>query len=149
MKVIPTLFCIHWTWSTRRRRVFHLNQTHEWLVQSWNADYSMYSTFLTASSGSVLFSRSNLLKRKDLCFSWLRLGLIRHRRSLRSSHLSSQVCHDSHRVTLPSRTLSERRGSKQNLCPKIFNWRKPFSKVFERSKIESFDVMSRLSVAGK
>ncbi len=65
-----------------------------------NADYSMYSTFLTASPGSVLFSRSNLLKRKDLCFSCLRLGLIRHRRSLRSSHLSSQVCHDSHRVTL-------------------------------------------------
>ncbi len=65
-----------------------------------NADYSMYSTFLTVSPGSVLFSRSNLLKRKDLCFSCLRLGLVRHRRSLRSSHLSSQVCHDSHRVTL-------------------------------------------------
>jgi hypothetical protein len=65
-----------------------------------SADYSMYSTFLTVSSGSVLFSRSNLLKRKDLCFSCLRVGLIRHRRSLRSSHLSSQVCHDSHRVTL-------------------------------------------------
>jgi hypothetical protein len=64
------------------------------------ADYSMYSTFLTASPGSVLFSRSNLLKRKDLCFSCLRLGLIRHRRSLRSSHLSSQVFHDLHRVTL-------------------------------------------------
>jgi hypothetical protein len=55
------------------------------------ADYSMYSTFLTASPGSVLFSRSTLLKRKDLCFSCLRLGLIRHRRSLRSSHHSSQV----------------------------------------------------------
>ena len=52
-----------------------------------NADYIMYSTFLTVSSGSVLFTRSNLLKRKDLCFSCLRLGLIRHRRSLRSSHL--------------------------------------------------------------
>ncbi len=53
----------------------------------WNeADYNMYSTFLTASSGSVLFSRSNLIKRKDLCFSCLRLGLIRHRGSLRSSH---------------------------------------------------------------
>jgi hypothetical protein len=66
-----------------------------------NADYySMYSTFLTASPGSVLFRRSNLLKRKDLCFSCLSLGLIRHRRSLRSSHLSSQVLHDSHRVTL-------------------------------------------------
>jgi hypothetical protein len=49
----------------------------------------MYSTFLTASPGSVLFSRSTLLKRKDLCFSCLRLGLIRHRRSLRSSHLFS------------------------------------------------------------
>jgi hypothetical protein len=55
-----------------------------------NADYSMYSTFLTASPGSVLFSRSTLLKRKDLCFSCLRLGLTRHRRSLRSSHLFSR-----------------------------------------------------------
>jgi hypothetical protein len=62
----------------------------------------MQITFLTASPGSVLFSRSNLLKRKDLCFSCLRLGLIRHRRSLRSSHLSSQVLHDLHRVTLES-----------------------------------------------
>jgi hypothetical protein len=53
------------------------------------ADYIMYSTFLTDSPGSVLFSRSNLLKRKDLCFSCRRLGLIRHRRSLRSSHLFS------------------------------------------------------------
>ena len=51
--------------------------------------------FLTASPGSVLFSRSTLLKRKDLCFSCLRLGLIRHRRSNRASHLSSQsTCHD-------------------------------------------------------
>ena len=32
----------------------------------------LYSTFLTASPGSVLFSRSTLLKRKDLCFSCLR-----------------------------------------------------------------------------
>jgi hypothetical protein len=54
-----------------------------------SVDYSMYSTFLTASPGSVLFSRSNLLKRKDLCFSCLRLDLIRHRRSLRPSHLFS------------------------------------------------------------
>ncbi len=54
-----------------------------------NADYIMYSTFLTTSTGSVLFSRSNLQKRKDLCFSCLRLDLIRHRRSLRSSHLFS------------------------------------------------------------
>jgi hypothetical protein len=45
------------------------------------ADYSMYSTFLTASPGSVLFSRSALLKRKDLCFSCLRLAITRHRRS--------------------------------------------------------------------
>ncbi len=55
-----------------------------------NVDYNMYSSFLTASSGSVLFRRSNLLKRKDLCFSCLRLGLIRHRRSKRSSHLFSK-----------------------------------------------------------
>jgi hypothetical protein len=41
-----------------------------------NADYRMYSTFLTDSPGSVLFSTSNLLKRKDLCFSCLRQGLI-------------------------------------------------------------------------
>ena len=54
-------------------------------ITSCISDYSMYSTFLTASPGSVLFSRSNLLKRKDLRFSWLRLGLVRHRRSLRSS----------------------------------------------------------------
>jgi hypothetical protein len=60
-------------------------------LEGRNTDYIMYSTFLTSSSGSVLFSRSNLLKRKDLCFSCLRLGLIRHLRSLRSSHLSSQV----------------------------------------------------------
>ena len=33
----------------------------------------MYSTFLNDSPGSVLFSRSNLLKRKDLWFSCLRL----------------------------------------------------------------------------
>ncbi len=56
------------------------------------ADYSMYSTFLTVSPGSVLFSRSDLLKRKDLCFSCLRLGLIRHRRGLRSSHLFLKCC---------------------------------------------------------
>jgi hypothetical protein len=74
-------------------------------LEGRNADYNMYSTCLTASSGSVLFSRSNLLKRKDLCFSCLRLGLIRHRRSLRSSHLSSQVCHDSHRVTLDEQLI--------------------------------------------
>ena len=49
-----------------------------------NAEYSMYSTLLTASPGSFLFSRCTLLKRKDLCFSCLRLGLMRHRSSLRS-----------------------------------------------------------------
>ncbi len=59
----------------------------------------MYSTFLIASPGSVLFSRSNLLKRKDLCFSCLRLGLIRHRRSLRSSHLFSSGLTRFRRVT--------------------------------------------------
>jgi hypothetical protein len=69
----------------------------------------MYSTFLTASPGSVLFSRSNLPKRKDLCFSCLKLGLIRHRRSLRSSHLSSQVFHDLHRVTLVVTNISLQR----------------------------------------
>jgi hypothetical protein len=54
-------------------------QSHKRLVSSCSADYSMYSTFLvSASPGSVLFSRSYLLKRKDLCFSCLRLGLIRH-----------------------------------------------------------------------
>jgi hypothetical protein len=58
------------------------------------ADYSMYSTFLGSSSRSNLFNRSNLLKRKDLYFSCLRLGLIRHRRRLRSSHLFSSDCHD-------------------------------------------------------
>ena len=42
-----------------------------------------------ARIGSVY--QSNLLKRKGLCFSCLRLGLIRHRRSLRSSHLFTSV----------------------------------------------------------
>ena len=60
------------------------------MCSAGNVDYNMYSSFLTASPGSVLFSRSNLLKRKDLCFSCLRLGLIRHRRSKRSSHLFSK-----------------------------------------------------------
>jgi hypothetical protein len=72
----------------------------KWTGHSSDTDYSMHSTFLTSSPGSVLFSRTNLLKRKDLSFSCLTIGLIRHRRNLRSSHLSSQVCHDSHRVTL-------------------------------------------------
>jgi len=84
----------------KRVQVFSYDSKDDIVRYLRNADYSMYSTFLTASPGSVLFSRSNLLKRKDLCFSCLRLGLIRHRRSLRSSHLSSQVFHDLHRVTL-------------------------------------------------
>jgi hypothetical protein len=49
-----------------------------------NADYSMYSILLTASPGSVLFNRSTPLKRKDLCFSCLRLGLVTPRSGLRS-----------------------------------------------------------------
>ncbi len=70
----------------------------------------MYSTFLTSSSGSVLFRRTNPLKRKDLCFSCLRLGLIRHRRSLRSSNLFSidgkGECRTyNHRVLLFSLTI--------------------------------------------
>ena len=56
-------------------------------LEGRNTDYNMYSTILTDSPGSVLFSTSNLLKRKDLWFSCLRLGLLSHRRSLRSSHL--------------------------------------------------------------
>ncbi len=54
----------------------------------------MYSTFLTVSPRSVLFIRSNLLKRKDLHFSYLRVGLVRYRRNLRSSHLFSSTWHD-------------------------------------------------------
>jgi hypothetical protein len=65
--------------------------------------YNMYSTFLTGSTGSVLFSRSNLLNRKDLYFSCLRLGLIRHRRSLRSSHLFSSGLTRFRRVTTRAR----------------------------------------------
>jgi hypothetical protein len=63
-------------------------------LNTWcNLHYSMYSTFLTASPGS------NLLKRKDLCSSWLRLGPIRHRRSLRSSNLFSSGLTRFRRVT--------------------------------------------------
>ena len=39
------------------------------------ADYIMYSTFLTSSTGSVLFSRSDLLKRKDLFLQSIRPSL--------------------------------------------------------------------------
>ena len=41
----------------QRKEVNFSNKSH-------SADYSMYSTFLTASPGSVLFSRSTLLKKK-------------------------------------------------------------------------------------
>ena len=58
-------------------------------VRECRLQYVFHVSNLLPLSGSVLFSRSNLLKRKDLCFSCLRLGLIRHRRSLRSSHLFS------------------------------------------------------------
>jgi hypothetical protein len=40
--------------------------SNKFVRYSRNADYRMYLTFLTDSSGSVLFIRSNLLKRKDL-----------------------------------------------------------------------------------
>jgi hypothetical protein len=71
---------MEYKWNSRR--VFPLRRHLRCPNSSTrNADYSMYSTFLTASPGSVLFIRSALLKRKDLCFSCLRLGLIRHRRS--------------------------------------------------------------------
>ncbi len=63
-------------------------------VRGWNTDYSMYSMFLTTSPGSVLFSRSNLLKRKDLCFPCLTLGLIRHRRSKKPHTFSQSTRHD-------------------------------------------------------
>jgi hypothetical protein len=87
--------------GSTRHDIYCLKFGKVWNVKKKRyTDYIMYSTFLASSPGSVLFSRSNLLKRKDLCFSCLKLDLIRHRRSLRSSHLSSQVCHDSHRVTL-------------------------------------------------
>jgi hypothetical protein len=66
------------------------------------------ATFLTSSPGSVLFSRSNLLKRKDLCFSCLRLGLMRHRRSLRSSHLFSSGLPRFCRVTTRARPPAPR-----------------------------------------
>ncbi len=85
-----TVFC---DWFSEQREFLSVSlsqQSHKWRVLSCSVDYNMYSSFLTASPGSVLFSRSNLLKRKDLCFSWLRLGLIRHRRSKRSSHIFSK-----------------------------------------------------------
>ena len=66
----------------------------QWSSTVCNVDYNMYSSFLTASSGSVLFSRSTLLKRKDLCFSCLRLGLIRHRRSKKPHTFSQSTRHD-------------------------------------------------------
>ena len=82
------------------------------MLSSDFADYSMYLTFLTASPGSVLFSRSTLLKRKDLWFSYLRLGFIRHRRSKKPhtffSKFSSRFsCGDT--SSPPTRSLVENR----------------------------------------
>jgi hypothetical protein len=71
-------------------------------LEGRNADFTMYSTFLTVSPGSVLFSRFNLLKREDLCFSCLRLGLVSHRRNSRSSHLCFKCFPWFCRVTLES-----------------------------------------------
>jgi hypothetical protein len=62
--------------SYTRGCVIYCHSKFIWSKILGYADYNMYSTFLTASPGSVLFGRSNLLKRKDLCFSCLRLGLI-------------------------------------------------------------------------
>jgi hypothetical protein len=79
----------------------------------------MYSTFLTASPGSVLFSRSNLLKRKDLCFSCLRLGLVGHRRSLRSSHLFSSGLTRFRRVTTRIKLFNFFELSRDKMSPKV------------------------------
>ena len=86
--------CVSGSTSCTRRHVAMLSGNNVYRdakgilrPEQGNTDYSMYATFLTDLPGSVLFTRSNLLKRKDLSFSCLRLGLIRHRRSLRSSHL--------------------------------------------------------------
>jgi hypothetical protein len=54
------------------------------------AEESFRSIFKDEAKTVVLFSRSNLLKRKDLCFSCLRLGLIRHRRSKKPHTFSSK-----------------------------------------------------------
>jgi len=55
---------------TAMPRDFEISQGHPLSVreerQPCSADYSMYSTFLTASPGSVLFSRSTLLKKGSL-----------------------------------------------------------------------------------
>ena len=68
-------------WRVLKVVVHSVDHTQVRLEQFCRLQHMMYSTFLTASPGLVLFTRSNLLKRKDLCFSCLRLGLIRHRRS--------------------------------------------------------------------
>ncbi len=85
---------VRWLASSRSSGSTTCCPYQQWLAPFWshfgnprsqlegrNTDYIMYSTFLIVYPGSVLFSRSALLKRKDLCFSCLRLGLIRHRRS--------------------------------------------------------------------
>ncbi len=50
-----------------------------------NADYRMCSTFLTVSTGSVLFSRSNLLTRQVL-------GLTKYRRSFGAIYAVVSLC---------------------------------------------------------
>ena len=82
------------SWEGTRDTLCPNRQSVSWQgLLGWHTDHNMYSTFLIVSPGSILFSRSNLLKRKDLCLSWLRVVLIRYRRSLRSSLLFSSVCH--------------------------------------------------------
>ncbi len=68
----------------KRRRGFYLRAAISDCLLKYRHEKMLYSVFLTASPGSVLFSRSALIKRKDLCFSCLRLGLIRHRKSKKS-----------------------------------------------------------------
>ena len=54
-------------------------------------DYRMYSTFLTVLSGSVLFRRSNLLKRKDLHFSRSSGWVLQDTVEVEDPHTFSQV----------------------------------------------------------
>ncbi len=61
-------------WTITRKFWSHFDNPRS-QIEGRNTYYSMYSTFLTVLSGSVLFIRSNLLKRKDLCVSYLRLGV--------------------------------------------------------------------------
>ena len=86
--------------------------------------YSLQHVFnvsITDSSGSVLFSRSKLLKRKDLPFSFLRLGLIRHRYKLKIltlflKYLTRFSCHtlESARLHLGVRLMTS------SLCVSLF-----------------------------